>query len=912
MASPSGFGLTDELRESLRAAGLEPRDGVPGLFLLRDEDDYPIVPADGIKLEGETKVKAEAMRDELASLLCEKGVEAVPDEDLKGAWLVGATLIGAQLQGSDLQDAQLQKANLSYAQLQGSDLQDAQLQEAILRKAQLQEVLLKGAQLQKAVLKEAQLQKANLHQAQLQKANLQKAQLQEAILFKAQLQEAILTQAQLQKTNLSAANLKDANLNKAELQKAEIFRSQLEGANLSGANLRGANFSSTILTKANLAGAITTMINYKPPRPPTVRTKGAWRVKAVASSVGSALYQQLGQGDDDNEEDDDDGGSASEDDDDEEKAKPLEEQLEKLVEQAVESLVAVAEPVLALIGLMIAELENVCDKLSSGIPLVLVRLASKQTSPGKLQPDMVAEVLRTLLRDCLINPIFDEALMQMAAMALTQLEMVKLWAEGKAELQTRTMLDSLQAELQTIKEGLIQAQKSRIEDLTKGQPPQKVEQVGGAQPAADGAADANTGGDGRSDEPAALPAPALKQELRAFAAELLGALITELIQPLNDPEHIIRAQLKEPVLKGLDEFVEQASRPICNLLQNPTRLEDEQVAIQLLGLSEFLGKVKENMCKKVILKRVSSQLLGCVSTQSFGQAADKKLATAGMFEKHLAKKLDDKAKLLKRHLPLNGIRGRAFEAMLKTATKYNVRVGGFEGSVDMLMMAWRRSRVTLSTDENELQYLQDKLQKLEDTDSTANNWRDAAEGWISVLELRGKLRVQCGQSVLECMCGDEKILEALGAAKVLMNTEGEAPAMLVTSIAQGPGAHIRKHGYDYTKRLNKEIVLIRRVKELQMRAVAGLGTLLVATGVAVGNYFSRVMYDGVTNGFASQSWLTWALPFAAVAALIVAGFIGVAVHLCRKRIFWKTLRGCCSCRGGRSLGGKSARISPSS
>ena len=39
-----------------------------------------------------------------------------------------------------------------------------------------------------------------------------------------------------------------------------------------------------------------------------------------------------------------------------------------------------------------------------------------------------------------------------------------------------------------------------------------------------------------------------------------------------------------------------------------------------------------------------------------------------------------------------------------------------------------------------------------------------------------------------------------------MHTEGEAPAGLVRSIAQGPGAHIRKHGYDYTKRLNKEIV----------------------------------------------------------------------------------------------------------
>ena len=46
--------------------------------------------------------------------------------------------------------------------------------------------------------------------------------------------------------------------------------------------------------------------------------------------------------------------------------------------------------------------------------------------------------------------------------------------------------------------------------------------------------------------------------------------------------------------------------------------------------------------------------------------------------------------------------------------------------------------------------------------------------------------------------------------------------------------------------------------------------------------------------------------------LIVAGFIGIVAHLCRKGIFRKTLRACCSCRGGRSLGGNGARVSPSS
>ena len=82
-----------------------------------------------------------------------------------------------------------------------------------------------------------------------------------------------------------------------------------------------------------------------------MRAKGAWRAKAVAkavaSSAGTALYQ-LTQGDEDDEDDD----SASEDDDDQGEATPFEEQVETLVEQAVESLSAVAEPALALIELI--------------------------------------------------------------------------------------------------------------------------------------------------------------------------------------------------------------------------------------------------------------------------------------------------------------------------------------------------------------------------------------------------------------------------------------------------------------------------------------------------------------------------------------------------------------------------------
>ena len=93
---------------------------------------------------------------------------------------------------------------------------------------------------------------------------------------------------------------------------------------------------------------------------------------------------------------------------------------------------------------------------------------------------------------------------------------------------------------------------------------------------------------------------------------------------------------------------------------------------------------------------------------------------------------------------------------------------------------------------------------------------------------------------------------------------------------------IRKHGYRYTKRLNQELVLIRRVKELQGRAVASIGTLLVAAAVATGNYFSRVMYEGVTEGFGSQSWLMWVLPLLVLGGLLVLVLLLFGLWRCCK------------------------------
>eukprot|EP00964_Phaeocystis_antarctica_P069004 scaffold41839_cov71-Phaeocystis_antarctica.AAC.1 len=75
---------TTEQLATLLAAGLEPREGVPGLFLCRDDDGWPIVPPEPIKLEGRVRELADAMRDELVTRLKEKGTEGLPTSGVTG------------------------------------------------------------------------------------------------------------------------------------------------------------------------------------------------------------------------------------------------------------------------------------------------------------------------------------------------------------------------------------------------------------------------------------------------------------------------------------------------------------------------------------------------------------------------------------------------------------------------------------------------------------------------------------------------------------------------------------------------------------------------------------------------------------------------------------------------------------
>ena len=135
-----------------------------------------------------------------------------------------------------------------------------------------------------------------------------------------------------------------------------------------------------------------------------------------------------------------------------------------------------------------------------------------------------------------------------------------------------------------------------------------------------------------------------------------------------------------------------------------------------------------------------------------------------------------------------------------------------------------------------------------------------------MLSLRGEMEVECGQAVLECMCADEKVLQAIGAAIQMGETLGDVPSDIVTLLSKGPGAHIRGKAYKYHKRLDAELAIVRRVRDIQARVVAFVGTASAAVLLAGGNVIGRVY-----NQLLQQD---------RVMAAIVAGAVVVGLLLC--------------------------------
>ena len=278
-----------------------------------------------------------------------------------------------------------------------------------------------------------------------------------------------------------------------------------------------------------------------------------------------------------------------------------------------------------------------------------------------------------------------------------------------------------------------------------------------------------------------------------------------------------------------------------------------------------------------------------------GNDASDKLAMAESYEKKLVDHLESLTKTGSECQNLEGkikgrVQARAVRLLLGTATKYSADIEGFQGNIEMLLMAMQRSPVELATDENELDYLLQEIQRLKDKDATEINWRDTAESWSSTLALHGSMRGECSQQIFGCMAADSKLLRALGGAQALMRTVGRMPASFISLLSRHLGGHIRNSAYRYIRRISSELVRIQRVKGFQLKILAFVGAATVAIMVAIGNFVGVLGYAGVT----SSSLLAWLLPVSLVLGILACVLLAGAVHLCCRGKFVETLSSCCS------------------
>jgi hypothetical protein len=82
--------------------------------------------------------------------------------------------------------------------------------------------------------------------------------------------------------------------------------------------------------------------------------------------------------------------------------------------------------------------------------------------------------------------------------------------------------------------------------------------------------------------------------------------------------------------------------------------------------------------------------------------------------------------------------------------------------------------------------------------------------------MRSEMTAECGQAVLDCICMDDDVLKALGAARQLQNIVGTPPDELVKLLKQGPAQHLQQHAYEYRRKFDVELASIRRLKDLQV------------------------------------------------------------------------------------------------
>ena len=715
--------------------------------------------------------------------------------------------------------------NLDGINLEGRKLANIDLRCARLRNAKMRRIDLSGANMSGADVRAADMKGCNLTGAQCQLAhfplvNFRGAKFKEAQLAGAWLRFAFLEGANFFMTNLASASLVAAHLSSLDedIERDDgSIRSKGAATDLTKAIVTRADFRDADLSGCSIAGAAFT--RFTPPRrkpaftkPPAWRIMGMAATKQMMASGYRALAASVADGDDSDEgcseegsDDGDDSGGDGNGVEGEARITPdsvLDAELQDFSGSAASMLQLLDEQFEVLLR---THLDPHMAKDGEAIISGALLLKFKHQSGGIASADNLRDsVLKALapLFDKHLTELLDDVsaktggerkfLLQSLKIYLTSFVRNSVDEQIASNAQrVASILNSANGK-HTIARLAAAAGNTWREGLTRNQPGSSAKVAPAAEP-----------GEGSQHSPPATSKDKKWRLLKAMMSSRDGlSQVTKDLKAANDAAFELLRIVRKQLETGLPKQVKAAT------LTSVQRLTTK------------LGHTKLTLARQA-----------------------KKL---DFVESEMKARLGESARGLMKRYVSGGLRASLVTSAMHRATKYEVSVDGVQGSLDMLGLAYRSTRSELIRHANELRYLDDELAKLKGIPITKDTWHDAGKSWGAVLTLITKLDVEVGQTVLECICADDRVLIAIGVAEQLNKCKGSAPPGVTMLFNDGPSEHIRYNGYRYHRLLMRELARVERVMEVQSRMVGLIGTFLLASLVGGFNVVGQLYHDLIT------------------------------------------------------------------
>ena len=119
--------------------------------------------------------------------------------------------------------------------------------------------------------------------------------------------------------------------------------------------------------------------------------------------------------------------------------------------------------------------------------------------------------------------------------------------------------------------------------------------------------------------------------------------------------------------------------------------------------------------------------------------------------------------------------------------------------------------------------------------------------WLALRDLLLVMQCPRAQLTLEAIFADEAVLYALAAGQAMLHTDGQLPLSVLRLLKRNLVGHMQSNYYTYRRSIEYEMTTIRRLKDVQMRAVTFTGAAITAGLVGVANYVSRAVYEAYHN-----------------------------------------------------------------